>query len=284
MKIPKYWARASQSANDGNRPMAAACWQSSEVSVEDAKHRADARVLKLVGMLQSGTPLDRYSYGDRPLREEIVQSVAGDGRGELAVITRNLYGALILNASRAMFIDVDFAVSGRPAARGGLFRRLMGKASPVGPEELGLGQVRTWAAQRPDLGLRVYRTFAGLRCLVTNQVFDPTEPETIALLNGAGSDPLYVRLCQAQACFRARLTPKPWRCGLGQPPGRYPWTSGEKESRFRQWQSGYERSIQGYCVCRLLEQIGSPDVHPEVRSIIALHDKFTCAQTERPLA
>jgi len=33
-----------------------------------------------------------------------------------------------------------------------------------------------------------------------------------------GADPPYRRLCRTQKCFLARLTPKPWRCGVAKPP------------------------------------------------------------------
>jgi hypothetical protein len=132
--------------------------------------------------------------------------------------------------------------------------------------------------------MRIYRTAAGLRCLITSHVFDPAAPETIALLAEAGSDPLYVRLCQAQSCFRARLTPKPWRCHMPQPPTRYPWATEDQETLFRQWQSRYEKSSASYGVCRLLTQIGPTEVRPDVRTILTLHDQFSCVDPARPLA
>ena len=254
------------------------------MSLEDAQREADAGALKLARVLQSGAALDRYAYGDRPLREEIIQTIANDDGEDVAVVTRNLYGALVLNTPRAMFVDIDFATHDRSAPAGGFFRRLFGRASSTEVEERSVQQVQTWVKQQPDLGVRVYRTCAGLRCLVTNQTFDPTAPATIELLHSVGSDPLYVRLCQAQACFRARLTPKPWRCGIAAPPARYPSTSAKRESRFHKWQSGYARTSAKYSVCRLLQHFGAADVHPEIGPIVELHDQFTCSPTDRPLA
>jgi len=262
--------------------MVAACWRWSDVSVEDAQRQADARAVELAKMFAAGTPLDRYGYGDRAMREEIVQTVARDARGDAAVITRNAYGALVLNTSGVMFIDIDFAQPANPL--GGLFRRLMGGPKPAGPEELGLRKIQDWAAQRSELGLRVYRTFAGLRCLVTNRTFDVTQATTTDLLASIGSDPLYVRLCRVQGCFRARLTPKPWRCRTPLPPARWPWTNADVEARFRQWQSGYERSSQAYGVCRFLRHFGATQVHPEIRAILDLHDQFSCQHVDQPLA
>jgi hypothetical protein len=109
--------------------------------------------------------------------------------------------------------------------------------------------VAAWAAKRPDLGLRVYRTLAGLRCLVTNVPFEPASPEAQSILRELRSDPLYTRLCQAQECFRARLTPKPWRCSAPPPPSRYPWLNVSAETRYRQWEQDYESLTEHYTGC-----------------------------------
>jgi len=280
MNIPRYWARSAPGpAGSGVRPVPGWCWRWSDVSVDDAQRSANERVIELARMLEAGTPLDRYAYGDRPLREEIVQVVAEN----LAVVTRNLYGALVLNSSRCMFIDVDFADKGA-VPKSGLFRRLLGKSAAAGPEEGALQSIRECAGRRPDLGMRIYRTRAGLRGLVTNRTFDPAAPESIDLLNDIGSDPLYIRLCQAQACFRARLTPKPWRCGLRPPATRYPLLTADAQQRFNRWRAEYERVILGFGVCQFVEHVGRADVHPEVRQMLALHDQFACARSDRPLA
>jgi len=203
-------------------------------------------------MFAAGRPLDRYSYGSRPLREEIVQTV-GD-----AVVSRNLYGALVLNSPRAMFIDID---DDSPRA---------------------LDRVRRWASKHPDLGTRWYRTAAGLRGLVASRTFEPTSDEALALLGEVGSDPLYVKLCKAQASFRARLTPKPWRCALRPPPSRWPFEDAGDEARFRAWQQSYEQASGRYAVCKPVETLGPATVHDEVWPILALHDQQACG--DLPLA
>lgn len=278
MNIPRYWARSNLRRDPTGRPIATWSWQWSDVSVADAQRIADQRALELAQMLDAGVPLDHYAYGQRPLREEIVQVLEAN----VAIITRNLYGALVLNSSNAMFIDVDFAPAS--GSSGGLFRRMFGKAASASAGEPELARIRQWAGGRPDLGMRIYRTRAGLRCLITNRTFDPVAPESLDLQRQVGADPLYIRLCEAQASFRARLTPKPWRCGIRQPPTHYPWLTLEAESRFRRWHAEYEKLSLEYNVCQFIEHIGRTDVHPGVRPIVALHDQFACARPTRPLA
>ncbi len=294
INIPKFWTKGTPPPSGrGGDSSEISCWGWSDTSVDDARRQAEARAARLAQALQSGAPPDHYAYGDHPLREEIVERIPIDGRDDQALITRNNYGVLVLNTARAMFIDLDFPPRPRGGALGALLRRLFGRP-PDDPERQGIERIGAWAERQGNLSLRIYRTFAGLRCLVTNQLFDPAQPETIALLTAAGSDPLYVRLCRTQTCFRARLTPKPWRCGSIMPPTRYPWineeqirlgsSSADQESRYRQWQSAYEQSSRPYATCRFLQQLGPATVHPEIQLLLALHDKFTGAESERPLA
>ena len=91
-----------------------------------------------------------------------------------------------------------------------------------------LARIHAVVARHPGMGLRLYRTANGYRCLVTHRTYDPASQECRELLEALGSDPLYIRLCRGQHCFRARLTPKPWRCGAGS------WGSGTPTSA-RRW-------------------------------------------------
>jgi hypothetical protein len=258
-------------------------WQWSDSSVADAQRRADDRVKELAQRVGLGEQLNRYSYGERPLREEITQGVTIDAGREVAVVTRNLYGALVLNAANAMFIDIDFSDKSTTASSGGGFQWGFGKRVPS-QEEQRVERITTWARHYPDLGIRIYRTFAGLRCLITNQLFEPGRSDTPDILRALESDPLYIRLCQAQDCFRARLTPKPWRCNIDTPPSRYPWESNDHEVQYRLWERRYEQASRSYAVCKLAKQLGPPEIHPDVAPILALHDQLTGIEANRPLA
>ena len=283
LKIPKYWAKREQAvtAQDGKN-LLLATWQWSDESLAEAQQRADTRLLDLVLKVAAGDELNRYGYGERPLREEITQPIAGSSGGEIAVVTRNLYGALVLNAQNVMFVDIDF-----PANRGGgasSVKRLFGAKPQPGIQDQTVQQVEAWTASRPELGLRIYRTFGGLRCLLTNQLFDPRGTETTSLLTSLGSDPLYMRLCKAQECFRARLTPKPWRCDSGTPPSSFPWPDANAEHAFRAWQHAYEQASARFAVCQFIKQIGPLAVHPDIAPVLKLHDDTTGATSGLPLA
>jgi hypothetical protein len=252
--FPKFWARGEASLGGA----AASCWRWSDVSEADARQKANQRAAELARMFASGRRhLDRYSYGDRPAREEIIETI-DDG----AVVTRNAYGALVLNAARAMFIDVDFGDDGRdgPATQ----------------------NVQRWTGAHPELAVRVYRTHGGLRLLVTNQTFDPKDAHAIQMLEDVGSDKLYVQLCKAQASFRARLTPKPWRIGMRPPRVRFPYENPGAHGELLHWVSDYDAASRQSSVCKLLTTTGPAAVLDEIKPLLAYHDRV--AVGDRPLA
>lgn len=276
MKIPKYWALGTQSATSPNgRHFALERWQWSDISLQDAQQQAIAGVAEVARKVTSGQPLNRYGYSDRPLREEPRQALVGRSGREVAVVTRNRYGALVLNAIGAMFIDIDFAEDQADDVGSILVGRLFGKKMS-GPEEQALQRIQAWWEPRRDLSLRVYRTCAGLRCLITSHLFDPAGQEAAGILADLKSDPLYTRLCRAQECFRARLTPKPWRLNnMETPPAQYPWRDTRAEMLYRNWEQRYEAAIQQYATCRLIKQFGTGEVHPDVEPVLALHDRVS---------
>jgi hypothetical protein len=284
MKIPKYWARETQELSGSRgKPMSVTCWRWSDVSVEDARRRAGEHLADLARRIGSREDLDRYSYGDQPLREEVIRVITNGGDDETAVITRNAYGSLVLNAARAMFIDIDFEYEGIGSSLAGSICRLFGKKS-ISQEEKALQSIEQWAQGHREWGMRVYRTAAGLRCLVTHSPFEPTEQSSLNVLEGLGCDPLYVRLCRTQQCFRARLTPKPWRCGISRPPSRYPWDDPQDEIRYRHWEEQYQQVSSKYMTCRLIRELGDTAVHPDIQTVLATHDEFACRREDLKLA
>ncbi|HEY6331561.1 MAG TPA: hypothetical protein VI756_19710 [Blastocatellia bacterium] len=284
MNIPKYWAKQIQQANDDRgRRFLFKCWQWSNLSQDDAAERAKIRARELLIKTQSGQLLDRYSYGERAMREEIKEGISDGDGGEIGIITRNSYGCLVLNAARAMFVDVDFE-DRTTQSSGGVLNRLFGGKRRESPEETGLRSVEEWAVRNPDFSLRVYRTFAGLRCLVTNDTFDPTSAESIGVMKALKADPLYINLCRNQQCFRARLTPKPWRIGASHPPTSYPWDDPTQETKYREWEEEYELWAANFTACKLIGRFGKDDVHPDLAQLLTVHDNLACRDPNLPLA
>lgn len=218
MEFPRHWVRESEEARrpDG-RSVPFQCWGWSDENLAAARAKAREVAAAIRARIQRGEGFpERYGYdGGRPLREEVLRELRG-GTGHRALVTRNSYGCEVLNAERVMFVDRDDL----PTSIGGLFKGLFGRGKP----DPALEPAEQLVAANPGWGIRVYRTAAGARYLLTHDLFDPRAAATEKLMGMLGADPRYVRLCRTQASFRARLTPKPWRCGLPRPPGRWPWT------------------------------------------------------------
>ncbi len=305
MKVYSHWAREKVSVETSGwvrRTFEVEVCGGSDRSLEDAREQARRTGTRVRDAIAAGRAA-RYAYSDRPLREELLEEVR-DGRELLAVVTRNGYGARVLNAAQAMFIDIDMAGSrnlatGRlpgvnpwfepaPETSGKPLWTRITHALGAGRRErreaafqAALGHIEATAREVPRLGLRVYRTFAGYRCLVTSRTFDPKDRDSRALLERFRSDPLYVKLCDAQECYRARLSPKYWRCGAARPPLRFPFRDDTEEERYRRWERRYEESASGYATCRLVATFGSDAIAPAIRPIVELHDRAACGGSEQ---
>ncbi len=285
MQVPRYWSKATaEETSAQGRKVRFTCWRSSNISQDDACQSALAAARRVVDAMLHGRKRDRYAYGASPLREEVTNRVTDDQGQLVAVVVRNLYGSLVLNVERVMFVDIDFPEA--PAGAGpGFFARLFGRAQPAAEpsaEQKALASVEQFVAAHPGWNMRLYRTFAGLRGLVTHDLFDPASQTSLEILQRLGCDPLYVRLCKAQECFRARLTPKPWRCGHYANTLRYPIEDPGAARQFEQWKAKYEDGQRSFATCRFLSTVGSGVIHPEVARIVELHDFVT--RCNEPLA
>ena len=280
MKFLRYWGKASAKATapDG-RTLVFSCWRGSDLSVDDARTSARLAAEEVAARAaQSGEPPRAYLYGERPMREEVVRELAAGVGGPAAVVTRNSFGCLVLNTARVMFVDVDLPGSRQPPSSRGWLARLLGRSgegTSDGAEAQALGRLDSWVRSHPGAGFRVYRTRAGLRYLETSGVHEPTSDRAEALLEALGCDPLYVRLCRAQQSFRARLTPKPWRCGVAAPPSRFPHESAEREEAFRRWLERYDGRSLRFATCAYVSTVGTERVHGKVEPILRFHDDAT---------
>jgi hypothetical protein len=228
-------------------------------------------------------------YPRAPLREPILDELLVDEEQAL-VVTRNRYGAEVLNTDRMLIADVDLSGLAEPTS-GGLLRRLFrrdtARADPQTeppPVIERLATLADWARANPGLGVIVYRTASGLRVFVTG-IEEPVSSHLGAhVLVELGADPIYRELCRTHGTFRARLTPKPWRLpGIKAAGGGWPFSDEQAERRFQRWLAGYDAAAQGYAVCRRLATHGPAPSTLEAQ-IIRLHDDRTRVHTPLPLA
>jgi hypothetical protein len=257
-----------------------------------------------------------------PIREEIVAE-----HPDLdVVLTRNSYGAVCLNTRSALFVDVDQPAwpllgAGCLGAFVGLalgygvghlvFGWKTGWALVIGlctvgtailvvqtwhlrrhprfrdPFRWSVDRCREWCAARPEWRVAVYATPAGGRLLALHAPFDASTEAPFQFMQFVGVDPLYLRMCLLQKCFRARLTPKPWRIPLKErfrAGGTWPVTDPAKLARRAAWVRDYDEASRGFAACRFVEVIGAGPVDPRIGAVGRLHDDLSRARSDLPLA
>jgi len=325
MIVPEYWAEARHEVRYKRRRIVVRRFGWSDDSVAAAQVHAETRAKEALLAIAAGQALPRqerrtgYGVEGVPIREQIVER-HGD-----AVITRNSYGALCLNTPDVVFADIDHhpqpagcVLPGLVAAAlwlvvaltaGNLWHWVAGvllatvavvavnaivlglrraRHRPADVEARALARVEQFVAQHPQWHLRAYRTPAGLRLLAMHATFSAQDPAVQALFDALQTDPLYARMCRVQHCFRARLTPKPWRVSLRRRI-RPPVAAWSPEQAFLpgrlEWIAEYQRKAQGHAACRFLRAFGDEhrvDARAEV--VRALHDRIARAYEPLPLA
>ena len=254
-------------------------WGGSNRDVAEAEQAAEIRLAWLKEQVQftarGPKQAAMYEYGSGVIREEWLELLAGTDDAPEAVVTRNRYGAPVLNARSLAMIDIDLPEEG---ARGLAFWK-----KPPDPAEEAIAKLREWQGRNPGTSLRVYRTPKGLRVLRTDAEVPAESPEAERLLAELGNDRLYAALCKRQQCFRARLGPKPWRAQVSMPPGRFP-REGNLQSRFLTWLVEYEIAAATHAACRYLHTIGEDNIAGTLRRLVAAHDEMSGALSDRALA
>ena len=326
MIVPQYWAEGRLQHRDKRRQVTVRRFGWSDVSQADAQANADARAQAALARLVAGEKIQKREpkipYNGAagvPIREEIV------GRQGETVITRNSYGARCLNTPNVLFVDIDFQEK-PPGSRLNLaiFALLLLAAGAIGwalhSRSYGIGaavlavilgygisarrnnlalrakggveggvrdRIATFIAGHPDWHLRLYRTPAGMRVLAMHRTFNPEEPAVADCFRALGADPIYARMCLNQRCFRARISPKPWRIGIAAhmrpSPGVWP-VNPERLPERNRWIEAYERAARDYASCRFIEDVGSGAMAPDAKAVQVLHDELCQATGEAPIA
>lgn len=280
MQFYKFWTKAKNSSTGNEGNFNVECWGFSNESLEDALQVAERRAAATAQALADGKlHAGGYYEGGRPFREEVVEEFT-DGDQQIAVISRNNYGVLVLNTPNVFFADVDRPKNSAVKSFLGLFKK---KTQEPSFEQQLVEKIETLCRQDASLGLRMYRTTNGYRILITSRQIPANEAKSFSLLKALGSDRLYVSLCRSQDCYRARLTPKPWRCEFHGPRTKFPFRSNAEEAEFSQWLGKYDLARQDFATCALIGDFGNTHRDPVVDKIVQLHDHYTL-DGDKPIA
>jgi hypothetical protein len=268
MRLYTYWTRESGTLRIEGKSETVFCYGGSNASIEDAKRKAAERIAAIQRKID-GNPGEFEEY-QAEIREEIIERL--DGRN---IVTRNRYGALVLNSENVLFIDVD-------EPRLGFWESLFRPPRGIAAKKQRILRFIEEKARSPkygNLGFRVYETSKGYRLLVTGSEFDPGKPDSTKILRDFNSDCLYVTLCKKQACFRARLTPKPYRIHCRKHKVVFPRIP-EQDRELADWLKEYEEKSGGHATCKYIRTFGNLAGN---KAIIEYHDRLTRASEALPL-
>lgn len=286
MKFAKFWGKGEAGGT--------IAWRWSDLSQEVANREAKAAAETLLQKFKSGILTrnkgDQYAYGVGPLREEVIETLPLRGEAGQSILTRNAYGALILNTDRIMFVDIDKPKKAASpfAFLGSLFQK--SAAKETSDDEQMLSTLREYITQNRRAAFRVYKTFGGYRLLFHTDFHDPLSVASENIFQALKADPLYRLLCRRQASFRARLTPKPWRVDYVRPPCRWPIVYSKPQAqerqieRYKKWLEEYTKASGGFASCKFLMTLGNPEIHPDIKPVVDLHDRHSLAASSLPLA
>ena len=278
MKLFKYWHKENHIAFDNEKnEFNLNCWAGSEISEDDAKEKAYLKLQQWISRLAQGKNIGDYEYQNGEIREQLIEEIYNDEQRLIAGITRNRYGALVLNTDAVVFVDIDIP----SYTFGEWFKSLFGKKTDKRKQTL--EHIKSCHANYPKLNFIIYETFAGFRVIITGHNYAINSVETTRLFQALQADRLYTTLCKVQQCFRARLTPKPWRCHSARPPYYFPRDTIQQQS-FDNWLNQYQINSENYAVCYKIEQLGKHLLSSDEARIIALHDEYVLENQRLPLA
>jgi hypothetical protein len=203
----------------------------------------------VAGFMAEPERFSPYSGGEEPV-------VSADGLYDLpdeAWITVNHYNALVLNSSNLLIADVDFG-DARLDKYAGVdhCHQVIQNIEELSRLDEQIMGYEDW--KFAEQSYRVYRTHSGCRVICTSRTFPWSDSAWHArrLMQFLRADPHYVLLCDTQKCYRARLTPKPWR-----------------------------GDVEDSHVCKLVTTVGTGHVAHELKEQLRLHDELTLAGTGR---
>ena len=262
MKVYKYWRQESEKAKirrkDETIEVEIKCFGGSNLSLEDASAQAREKIAKVKRKIAGeDTIFEDYEV---EIREELLDTLNPD-----AVVTRNRYGARVLNVQNLLILDIDDPKLGFFD----LFRKAGDPKTQIVTMVKKLAQKSVYAS----LGFRIYETQKGIRVIVQGRDFDPKDPRTRQMMKEFNCDPLYSLICAKPACYRARLTPKPSVMKIRGLKVKYPRDE-QAESELKNWLAGYEAQSAGYAVCKFIEQLGASQ---PLNDVVRYHDQASGA-------
>ncbi len=264
MKTNKYWISTVHKLVIGQETVEVPILAGSNVSKADAETVANEIVVRVQNKIDKKESLKDY--------EPLIKEWICDEIDEKNIITVNRYGAKVLNTTEYTILDLDDI----PWE----FWDIFGGTKGFDKKTLILQRFKKRIAKNSSLGddMRIYETTKGLR-IICKKYISPKVDGFRGLMAKFKVDRIYAYLCMTQDCYRARLTPKPFR--IKQTPMRIKSPLDCETEAYVSWSAEYERKSKSYSVVKLIETIGSDFSSDRA---IHYHDRICSCGSFNPLA
>lgn len=239
MKYYKYWAKERYHIQIDGEEKEITLVVGSCVSLDDAQNKGTLRAQQIEQRIAGQDNQIEYEAGIKEFVAEIID--------EANIVTVCRYGARVLNTNEYTILDLDdYAKSVWD-----IFKPL----KHLTKKQRIIYKFERFLDKHPDLGLdfRIYETSKGIR-VIGKKYLDPNNEKYKKLLSKLNVDWLYLVLSQKQQCYRARLTPKPYRLGITTMRVRSPLTCNTDE--YKDWAAMYDAASRNYSVVKFIKSIG----------------------------
>lgn len=264
MKYYKFWIKEDFKITiDGNEEVISILSGSNQ-SENVAFQKASEKAKNIENRIAERKPKDSYEVAIKEYIDEVID--------DSNIITVCRYGAKILNTTSYTIFDLDdYPVDFFDYFKA--VKRLKKKDRIVYKFE---ERVRKF----PELGtdFRVYETAKGVR-VIGKKYIDPSSKGYTRLMRRLCVDWIYIQLSKKQKCYRARLTPKPYRMKINTIKVKSPLDC--KNENYLNWEKAYTEKSRDYSVVRLVKSLGS-DFSSD--KIVKQHDLMCNLQSNRRLA
>jgi hypothetical protein len=240
MKYFKFWIKESFKINVDGEMKEINLIVGSNESKADASELAKMRAKNIETKIAGKSAHEEY--------EVSIKEHVADIMDEKNIVTVNRYGAEVLNTSQYTILDLDeFPVD---------FLDFFKPIRKLPKKERIVAKFHQRIAKHPELGtdFRIYETAKGIRIIGKNYV-DPVGKRFFSIMKPFCVDWIYQIMSIKQACYRARLTPKPFRIHMK--PIRIKSPLDCETEAYLQWVKEYNYKSTSFSVVKLLETIGS---------------------------
>lgn len=264
MKYFKYWVKEAFQIRINGDLKTISILSGSNESKEDAHTEATTKAHQIEERIKNRSQKEKYEVAIREHVDQIID--------ETNIISICRYGAKILNTTQYTILDLDdYRFS---------FFDLFGRLKKLSKKERIIYKFERNVTRFPELGrdFRIYETNKGIR-VIGKQYVTPAGKYYTAMMRKLSVDGIYVQLSKKQNCYRARLTPKPYRMKSATIKIRCPLDC--ETSAYYDWSNTYEAASKNFSVVKLAK-INGMDFSQE--PIVKLHDEICNMRKQNKLA